>query len=365
MRAQVVGGANGQSGVEAQVRVLEAAGLNDGSERESSRGVTAFRAVPLLRMLGEGGDRVIVVGQVHVKVGTGVELELHVQATWLERTDWAPGSLEDLSPDLLIASLERPAHSVPAPGRTVAGRQRTAAILGKALTEGSRNAVAELRSVRYGLESRLADDLRHHRRGTGLLAQIVELALAVNRARDQAREAAREGLWLWCTDDEAYQSYRKAQDPELISDVPPADSGTRPWMRTHDAGVRQCRGMEALLAEEAALLYDLLGGASTVEASREADAQEGLNQLLTVAGVGLGLPALLLTLYGVKGLTPPNNSQRFLSIAFIAVATAAAGTAAVVLAPRLVGQSRLRVALVAVIALAMLLVVAGQFAPPP
>lgn len=366
MQARVLGGTHCGAGIAAEIRVVSGSGLNDGSERSSSQDSSAFRAVPLLRVLGEDGSRTIVVGQLHVKVGPAVELEVHVQGTWSEPRDWAPGSPDLVSAEQLAASLARPGHDVPAPGETAESHQHTAALIAKAVAEGSRNSVADLRSVRYELESRLARDLRTGHRRTGLLAQIVELALAVNRARDQAREAAREGMWLWCTDDHAYQSYRKAQDAALISDSAPAHAQTRPWMGTHDAGVRQCSGMDALLAEEAALLYGLLGGASTVEASREADAQEGLNQLLTVAGVGLGLPALLLTFYGVQGLTPPNNSQRIKTIAFIAVTTVVVG--GTLLAPRLTSTSRIKrlmLALLAATAITGLLLTAGVFAPRP
>lgn len=363
MRTRLLSGSDGSAGAEVDLTVTTLAGLNDGTEAAAAEGSRAFRAAPLLRLVGAPGHRTLVVGQLRVEVGTSVAVEAAVQAAWREEGGWTPVAPGEVAVELLVPALQQPGHEVPAPGRTVAGQQRTAAVVAKALAEGSRNAVADLRAVRYGLEERLAEDLRGKKRRTGLLSQIVEVALAVNRARDQAREAAREGLWLWLTDDEAYQQHRRALDPSVITSVGPADDRTRAWMRTHDAAVRQCAGMEALLGEEARLLYDLLGGASTVEASREADAQETLNQLLTAAGVGLGLPALLLTLYGVDGLTPVRGVRGVLAVVFIAAVTLLAATLPSVLVSRSRRVSR-RIALVAAgVGLVALLVLAGLFAP--
>lgn len=364
MQTRILSGTDGACGVDADLRVGKQGGLNDGSEAEAAADVPAFRAVPLLRVVGEPGARTVVVGQARVAVGRSVSVKVAVQASWREDGGWAPVPLAEVPADALLSALQSPGHAVPAPGRTYGSRQRAAAVVAKALAEGSRNAVADLRAVRYGLEQRLAEDLRTKSRRTGLLSQIVEIALAVNRARDQAREAAREGLWLWLTDDEAYQQHRKAMDPTLVTTRGAADAATRPWMPMHDAGVRQCTGMEALLGEEARLLYDLLGGASTVEASREADAQETLNQLLTAAGVGLGLPALLLTLYGVEGLTPVQGFRGFLAVVFIAAVTLVAATLPSVLMTRSRRISR-RIAIAAAGGgLVALLVLAGLAAPP-
>jgi len=372
MRTRVLGGSDGSQGLEVELRLTTTVGVNDGAEARAAQQSRAFRAVPLLRVVGRGPERVLVVGQARVVVGTSaVVVELAVQAAWAEASQWGPLDAASVSLQLLETALRSPGHDVGRVVRSEPGRQLVASRLAKGLAEGSRNSVADVRAIRYELEQALAEGLRGKRGRTGLLAQIVEIALAVNRARDQAREAAREGMWLWFTDDEAYQRHRHSLDPTLLNGVEPADAGTRPWMRQHDAGYRQCAGMEALLGEEARLLYDLLGGASTVEASREADAQETLNTLLTVAGVGLGVPALLLTLYGVDGLTPATNVRSLAALLFIAAITTLAAVGPNVLSRRerrLLRRYRelqpaVRV-LLPVLAFVVVLILAGLVAPP-
>lgn len=366
MITKVLSGSKGLRGLDVELRVTSTTGVNDGGEQRAARGASAFRAVPLLRVVGTAPDRVLVVGQARVVVReSSVVVELALQAAWQETPEWVPvQDAIEVGLDVLAPALQSPSHDL---SRTdPADLQAVAALVAKALAEGSRNAVADVRAIRYELEAALATGLREKGGRTGLLSQIVEIALAVNRARDQAREAAREGMWMWVTGgeaDDAYQQHRRALDPTLLNGAASVDLVLRPWMRQHDAGYRQCAGMEGLLGEEARLLYDLLGGASTVEASREADAQEKLNTLLTVAGVGLGLPALLLTLYGVEGLTPVNSAQGVVAVGFIAVVTLLAATLPAVVTRRQRPVRRWIALAAAVVGLVALLVLAGLAAP--
>lgn len=139
---------------------------------------------------------------------------------------------------------------------------------------------------------------------------LFELSIVTNRARDEARAAAREGFWLWLTDIEAYQRHRSTLDPTLLNGHQPADLDTRPWMRTHDAGVRHCLAMDQQLSDEAALIAGMLDAASTVAVARESESQETLNALMAVAALGLGIPALVLAYYGADRLLPLNDWRR-------------------------------------------------------
>ena len=130
------------------------------------------------------------------------------------------------------------------------------------------------------------------------LADLAELSIAASRARDFSREAVREGLWVWRTDKDAYHAHRRQLDPTL----PHRDSGTdgsdRQWFATMDAGVRHCREADHQLGDEIDQLHRLLEAASTISVARDAQAQEQFNFVATVGAVTLGLPALVLGVYG-------------------------------------------------------------------
>jgi len=193
-----------------------------------------------------------------------------------------------------------------------------------ALAELSRNAVASVREIRYDLEHRLA---HFSSKGlptssnTPIVASLLQLNIICGRAADEAREAVREavreGLWLHLSDSAAYHAYRRLQDPSIINDAAVATSATRSWMRLHDAAVRQCLEMRKQLDAESGSARDLMAAAASVSNSREADAQAAFNTLAAAVSLGLGIPALVLALYGADRLLPLNTEPK--QLAFIPV----------------------------------------------
>ncbi len=326
----------------------------------------AFRAVPLLLVLGDPAD-LVVVGRVHVRQdGPDVTVDAVIDGVWVTVDGgWEPaGPAEPRDVDVRIQRALREVR-VDAPAEVLADPQGAVARFAKSLAEGSRGAVARLRALRYAVESGLADQLRPGRRDSVLpaLATLLELGVMSGRAADQAREAVREGLWVWLTDPEAYHSYRVTQDPTILSGHAPADHATRPWMRTHDATVRQCRAMEEQLTAEADVISSLLDAAATVASARESESQQLFNTLVGVAAVGLGLPALVLSLYGADQLVPLTSLRQVLALLPIALAAGLAGVVAVRQLPA--GSTRKHVAgtVLVVLALLLFLVFAGVVAP--
>jgi hypothetical protein len=117
------------------------------------------------------------------------------------------------------------------------------------------------------------------------------------RSTDQSRELAREGLWVYLSDSRAYHSYRKLQDPSLLSLYPAATRKLRPWMRLHDTAIRHCQEMRKQLDAESDSIRSLIAAASSISSSKDADAQSRFNVLAAIASVGIGLPALVLALW--------------------------------------------------------------------
>ncbi|WP_458779313.1 hypothetical protein [Arthrobacter sp. D3-16] len=245
----------------------------------------------------------------------------------------------------------------------VAGRKgRRVVVVGHSLV-----AVHSVREIRYDLEHRLAQFSSNGlptSSSTPIVASLLELSIICGRAADEAREAVREGLWLHLSDSSAYHSYRRLQDPSIINAAEPATSATRPWMRLHDAGVRQCMEMRKQLDAEAGSARNLMAAAASVSNSREADGQSAFNTLAAVVSLGLGIPALVLALYGADRLLPLNTQPRQLAFIPVAIGLLLAAVIAIWRAPK--GRSGWIwvVAAIGIIALLLsLLVVAGLLAP--
>jgi hypothetical protein len=204
------------------------------------------------------------------------------------KTEDAHESLEGA----VIKAWDRIAHKIP-----TSPEYRTVAVA-KALTEHSRDFVKNLQSLRYDSERALGQRLR----GTTsddvqVLADLVELGIAANRARDFALDAMREGLWLWDWDSPAYHAQRRSLDPTLPERPITADV-SRAWLGTFDAAVRQCASMSNELEQEIDQFHRLMEAGSTMSAAREAKAQEHFNLVATLAAIVLGLPSLVLAAYG-------------------------------------------------------------------
>lgn len=316
------------AGVRARLAVSTWRGQPDGGVQAAYEraGTPAFRCSPLLRVVGDRGHRRVVVGQVRLwQAATHLlQLDVALQGVWSEQVDgtWQETYAGEVTAEDLRPALATPCHVVPPVGPSVDEQHAVVAVVAKAVAEGSRDAVAALRQLRYELEERLTALVRPEQasRDSDVLADLLELGIIVGRARDQAREAAREGLWCWFGDADAYQRHRRAVDPTLLTEAEPATVATRSWMRAHDAGVRQCTAAERLLHEEAEVLARVLAGASTVVVAREAEAQQRFNAGVTLAGLGLGLPALVLTLYGAERLVPVQGRRQLLALLPVVVA---------------------------------------------
>ncbi|WP_299956330.1 hypothetical protein [uncultured Modestobacter sp.] len=349
---------------------------------------SAFRVAPLLVVADLRHSHLVVVGHTRVVVSPEGRLRftVHVSASWATgelavRLDprssqvthrRATGKLEDwqvLDPEAPEVRREQETAVQAALRLVVSGHadpEAQATAVAKTLAERSRQAVAELRTLRYELERVLSGELRQASTRTleRLLADLLELSNAASRARDQARECAREGLWTWRSDDAAYHAQRRRQDRTL-----PPRPGTdgqvrRDWLHTLDAAVRHCQAIDAQLADEAAALRGLLSATSTMSVTRDARSSESFNLVASVGGIMLGLPALVLTLYGASSVLPLDSNYVAL------VPLAVAGLAAAVIAAFLPGRERsgklrrFSFALLAVVVTLLLLAGAGSLVRP-
>ncbi|MEU4743663.1 hypothetical protein AB0G02_24800 [Actinosynnema sp. NPDC023658] len=288
----------------------------------------ALLVPPLLRLIGDRGDRRIVVGAARVEVTAEGETSVtfQVRAVWREDTGWRQESDREGLDEVLVGSLAEPAH------RFAGDPASVAVMAGKALAEASRNEVAGLRGLRYDLERHVAD-LLAQRRSTALrslLAQVIELSMAFSRARDHARETIRE---------------------------------TRPETATHLAALRHCEAMDVELAEEVARLQALLTSMSTFAVAQDGEAQQRFNMVAAAAAAGLGLPALILSLYGADAFLPFSFDHAWRALLPIALtALVAVG----VVLRRMPGRATWRhyAAAVGLVALLVcVLLVAGLLAP--
>lgn len=340
-----------------------------------SEGPAILRVVPLLRVSGPKRERVVLVGHSRLVVQDlhRVAVESYVTNAWVEGSDegeFVRVGVDAASTDGRVtaatAEFNRELPAWPNAAST-ADAQLHIAKHAKALAELSRNAVASVREIRYDLEHRLA---HFSSKGlpttsnTPIVASLLELNIICGRAADEAREAVREGLWLHLSDSEAYHSYRRLQDPSIINDAAVATSATRSWMRLHDAAVRQCLEMRKQLDAESGSARDLMAAAASVSNSREADSQSAFNTLAAVASLGLGIPALVLALYGADRLLPLNTEPRQLAFIPVAAGLLFAAVIAIWRAPK--GKSsRIWIfgAIGIILILLSLLVAAGLLAP--
>lgn len=236
----------------------------------------------------------------------------------------------------------------------------------KAIAEVSRNAAAELREFRYHWENALAEESEGSASElhTSIVASILKLHIIGGRVVDIAETAVREGLYVYLDDSEAYSAYRRRRDPDLLVDVEPATPLTRPWMRLHDATVRQCEHLALTVRHESEALMNLLNGASSTAESREADAQTRLNQLVALLSIGLGVPALVLALYGAQVLLPLENWRQWVAFSPVALSLLVAAVLAIVRAPAGKTSSLWKLAGWAVIAILAALIIGAVAVVP-
>jgi hypothetical protein len=274
---------------------------------------SAFRAVPLLSSFDGQDGHLVAVGQVRIlaQVRRSAEVDVIVHALWHSRAvgkgeeEWKPiVEHRDLAAGVSAQILAHLGGPHPNP-------EYAATLLAKRLAEAARDRVSSLRSFRYKLEKSLGDTLRSQQ-GLDLqrtLANIIEVSAMCSRAGDEAREAVREGLWTWQSDSSAYWAHRQVSDPAVVIERRHRKGRRRSWFIDLDNGVRHCRQMEVLVAQETSLLHSLLNAASTIAVTRDARAQEKFNLLASVGAVLFGLPALIVALYGAADALPVSHAN--------------------------------------------------------
>lgn len=266
-------------------------------------GSARFAAAPLLSVHRLDDEVLVLNGRCHVTVPeTGpTEITVLVHELWVGQVVAAPAEpLTSLvSTDdhpALTAAVRAALSGVPAadPGSPEA----RAVLVAKCVAEHGRNTVESLRGLRYEAERHLANSISDAAYDPLALPALIELGIAAGRARDLARKAAREGMWVYHFDAAAYHAQRRRLDPSL----PPrgGDDDLPPWFATYDAGVRQCRMMADDLTEELEQLHRLVHASSSISAARDVRAQEQFNFVATIGAVVLGLPALVLAVYGAR-----------------------------------------------------------------
>jgi hypothetical protein len=356
----------GPESTAARVRLVEAV-ADEGATGEEWAAVRAdlagryggFRRAPLVRVVDSDRGRLLLVGAWMVWLVDGeLELVASVTSCYVESEEWQRVAVDDeLGPQIELVPF-RPRYSLPD-----ADPQRLLATVAKALAEESRGTIAPLRSIRYGLEERVRASLGDDgdESPSQALPALIGLRLAVSQARDEVRECIREGFMVWRDDDEAHHRYRRHRDATILSEHLPADVTTRPWMRTHDAGIRQCEAMSDHLGEEIEFLSGMLDSAGTMATVREAEAADTLNKVASAVALGLGLPSLVIAYYGADRLFDLSVRATAASIALLLFP---AMVAALIVRDHLPGSTRrVRnvVAALAIVALLVLLLLVVAF----
>ena len=171
--------------------------------------------------------------------------------------------------------------------------------IAKSVAEHGRDSVEAIRQFRYTAERHLASSITDDSYDGLSLPALIELGIAAGRSRDIALRAARSGLWVYRFNDAVYHAHRRMMDPTLA----PREEGEvdlPSWFRTLDAGVRQCQMMASYLTDELDQLHRLVQATASISAARDVRAQEHFNFVATIGAVVLGLPALVLAVYGSR-----------------------------------------------------------------
>lgn len=280
---------------------------------------TGFRSAPLLMVVGEGAHRKVLLGQWHIWLdGERILVDAAIGRIADESNGWerAGAGVASLT-ELLSVPFE------PRPKSDLTDRHELLASLAKEAAEQSRNGVARVRSLRLELEERVAASLgsAQGESPSRTVPLLINLGVAMTQARHEAREAVREGLWLWSDDATAYHAYRRGRDITLAKWQPQADPTTRPWMRTHDAAIRHCESMTELLGEEVDALTQMVQAAGAMAQIHDAESADTLNKVASAAAVGIGLPSLGLAYYGADRLFVLNPSGIVVVLGVILVPT--------------------------------------------
>ncbi|MCX2947724.1 hypothetical protein [Lentzea sp. NEAU-D7] len=282
------------------------------------------RGAPFVRLVGTEGDRKILIGQARVE---DTRLSVIISAVWSEEGRWHEVPWQN---DYLGDTLKHPRHRVPAD-------EHAAEVVAKAIAEGSRSVVGQLRDLRYAMERQVAELLAPRsggqpRSATALrmvMVQLVELSTAFSRARDRALECLREYTW-----------------------------------QPNDRAKRHVEAMDVELSDEVTRLQSLLGSVSTFAVAQEGEAQQRFNMLAAVAAAGLGLPALILSLYGADDYLPFTWDTAWRGLVPIAIALSVAAAVILRRMPVQATAKHYKAAFGLIAGLIGILLLAGLVAPP-
>lgn len=261
---------------------------------------TGFRSAPLLMVVGEGARRKVLLGRWHIWLdGERIFVDAAIVRIADESSGWERAGAGGANvTELLTVPFE------PRPKSDLTDRHGLLASLAKEAAEQSRNGVAHVRSLRLELEEGVAASLGSDQgeSPSRTVPLLINLGVAMTQARHEAREAVREGLWLWSDDPAAYHAYRRGRDTTLAQWQHQADTITRPWMGTHDSAIRHCESMTELLGEEVDALTQMVQAAGAMAQIHDAESADTLNKVASAAAVGIGLPSLGLAYYGADRL---------------------------------------------------------------
>jgi hypothetical protein len=281
--------------VQAKVVVDESEVQYDGTDREAfeQSGASAIFTAPFLRLGGQRGRRRLEIGKTDVCVADGeAEVTVVVQIVRDESGNWSDGKLD-------MAGQQR-LDGLPLPAELPQDPVERAACVAKAVAEAARNEMVRLRGLRYEFEREIAA-LLAKKAGVSmrpLLAQIIELSAALGRAREQAQKTVRSGLNIHYWDVDTYRRVREGV---------PAEPGEPAWVRIYRLAVNHCQALDEQLAEEISRLQALLTGISALAVAADSEAQQRFNLIAAMAAAGLGLPALIISLYGADSFLPLNS----------------------------------------------------------
>jgi hypothetical protein len=278
----------------------QTARLARGARAAALGDAAGFRSAPLLVVAGSQPHRKVLVGRWHIWLHCDrILIDAVIELMADEGSKWQRASMrsEELAGVMHTQFQPRAIHHL-------ADQQQLLTSLAKEASEQSRETVAVLRSMRLDLHDRVAASMGSDdgESPSTTIPLLISLGIAVTQAQHEARDAIREGLWLWRDDSAAYHAYRRSRDKTIINEHHPADANTRTWMRTHDAAIRQCEAMSELLGEEIQALTHTVQSAGVMAQIRDAESADTLNKVAGAAAVGIGLPSLGLAYYGADKL---------------------------------------------------------------
>lgn len=305
----------------------------------------AGRVVPLLITVAgpEAGAAVVVAGEALVSVDA--EREVHcavrIDGTW-KIAERRVTEAKEIDETQLATALSTKVFAVLRSDTDDASLDEMVAGYAKAMCEVARDAGTALRAARYDVEEDLARESSNEIGGvdhTTIVASLLRLSVLSGRVADTCAEAVREGLRLYVEHNDLYHWYREQRDSALVTRGTTRQTEIPGWMRLHDAAIRHCEALRDSALRESASIGGLLSAAASISSSRDAEAQSRMNKLVAILSIGIGVPALVLSLYGAEVLLPLSRWRQWAAFSPVFVALLLASIIAMTSAPE-AGPSR-------------------------